>query len=134
MAKAIIVSPDGIQHSQEIPTPFPFDFERDVLGDGPFNQRIAGALIELAMRDTFPEPKSNPLFTWDTLSPGFVMTAASSYFILNEKMQANAAVGEINPVSDSDIKERIDRRGVLTPNEIAEGRHKVKRSTPGMVR
>lgn len=130
MAKAIIVSPDGIQHTQDVPTPCPFDFERDVLGEGPFDAKIAGALIELVMRDTFPEPSSDPLFTWDKLSPGFVITAASSYHILNEKKQANAGPGEIHPVSDHEVRERISRRGIFTPNDIAEGRHKIPRSTP----
>lgn len=123
MARAIIVSPDGIQHTQEIPTPNPFDFERDVLGDGPFDPKIAGALIELVMRDTFPEPSSPALFSWDKLSPNMVITIASSYHTLNEINMANAKVGEIHQVPDAKVQERISRRGVLTPNEIAQGKH-----------
>jgi hypothetical protein len=120
MSDLMIVKLDGVQRGKTEAPPTPFDFKRSILNGGAFDANIARAVIDLSMKDAFPLPSGDSIFDWDALMPHEAISFVAIYDSLNKTMNKNAikeGKGFL-PVTDAQVKERVDRQGLMSPKEI----------------
>jgi hypothetical protein len=120
MNVSILVRPDGVQSTKMDAAPLPFDFERSVLLGGAYLPHGARALCQLFMLDMFPNNKGKNLFKWESLTPHVAITIAATYHTLNSAVNSGAIRDGVSflPVNDTDITQKLERTGIMTPKQV----------------
>lgn len=120
MKGLFVVNGDGTQVSPKEAAPLYFDFEKEVLSNATMNNKLSLFFIRMALKQTFPNKQGKGLFTWEDLMPNQMVTYVSSYHLLNDKLNRSAISDgrSIMPVLDSQIKDRQERLGFMSPKEI----------------
>jgi hypothetical protein len=116
----IITRGDGVQRQISEVTPVPFNFAREVLHQGGFDTKSVRLLVDLSLRDMFPD-ENGTLYKWNELTPHEAVSILAAYHGIDESMNGSAVHDRrrIKPVKDADIGKRLQRPGgVLSPREV----------------
>ena len=116
----IVVMPNGVQKGKLNVLPLPFDLGRDVLSGYEPNPKLTSLLVNLCLKDMFPETSSRGLFNWDTIKPHEAVSYVVAYHTINDAMNKKA-IREgrtILPVTGEQFSNRIQTRGFMTPKAI----------------
>jgi hypothetical protein len=121
MAVKSYIKPLGVQRKKTEVRVFPFDYKDRMLSRGLVEGAATSYLVNVFLREMFPEPKGkNSLFSWDDISRTRAVTYLSAFHTLNT-VKNKDAVSTNRPfvdISDSDIKARVEKSGIMTPLDI----------------
>lgn len=115
------IRPMGVQKKKTDVAVMPFDYKDRILSRWQIEPEATEFLVKTFMIEMFPEnPGGRNLFSWMDITRNHAITFLSTFNTLNN-LNNKDAVSSNKPfmdITDSDIQERVERSGVLTPVEI----------------